>query len=133
MKPTTPTGTGPNERRPFNAHWTFPHFPSAALSFRKIRRLQPIFLIGVLVSLGTFTEGQLPATERSAVYPLNPAIVRRVQIALRNRGYYHGLVDGYLGESTGIAIQRFQIDHCIRVIPLLDPSLLVSLGISHAY
>src|SRR5260370_31420585 len=108
MKPTTPTGTGPNERRPFNAHWTFPHFPSAALSFRKIRRLQPIFLIGVLVSLGTFTEGQLPATERSAVYPLNPAIVRRVQIALRNRGYYHGLVDSYLVEGTGIPFHQFQ-------------------------
>jgi hypothetical protein len=137
MKPTTPTETGPNERRPFNAHWTFPHFSSAALSgvvsFRKIRRLQLFVLVGVVVSLGAFTEGQLAATERSAVYPLNPAIVRRVQIALRNRGYYHGLVDGYLGESTGIAIQRFQIDHCIRVIPLLDPSLLVSLGITREY
>jgi len=90
-------------------------------------------LVGVVAFLGTFTEGQLAATERSTAYPLNPAIVRRVQIALRNRGYYHGLVDGYLGEETGIAIQRFQIDHRIRVIPLLDPSLLVSLGISHAY
>jgi|SRR5580700_4113031 hypothetical protein len=137
MKPATPTRTGQNERRPFNAHRTFPHFQSAALSgavsFRKIRRLQLIVLVGVVAFLGTFTEGQLAATERSAVYPLNPAIVRRVQIALRNRGYYHGLVDGYLGEETGIAIQRFQIDHCIRVIPLLDPSLLVSLGISRAY
>jgi peptidoglycan hydrolase-like protein with peptidoglycan-binding domain len=59
----------------------------------------------------------------------NPAIVRKVQIALRNRGYYHELIDGDLGQATGIAIQRFQIDHSIRVIPLLDPSLLVSLGI----
>src|SRR5260370_20380870 len=88
-----------------------------------------IFLIGVAISLAVCTDGQLPSIAGSAM-SFNPAIVRKVQIALRNRGYYHNLVDGYLGEATGIAIQRFQIDHCIRVIPLVDPSLLVALGIA---
>lgn len=79
------------------------------------------------------TEGQVLPTEQSVTYHANHAIVRKVQITLRNRGYYHGLVDGYLGIATGIAIQKFQIDHSIRVIPLLDPSLLISLGIAREY
>jgi peptidoglycan hydrolase-like protein with peptidoglycan-binding domain len=90
-------------------------------------------LIGVAIFLAVCTEGQIPPTEQSVAYHANPAIVNKVQIALRSRGYYHGLVDGYLGEDTGIAIQRFQIDHLKRVIPLLDPSLLVALGIARAY
>jgi peptidoglycan hydrolase-like protein with peptidoglycan-binding domain len=91
-----------------------------------------LLLIGVAISLAVCTEGLVPAGE-SVAYHANPAIVRKVQITLRNRGYYHGLVDGYLGEATGIAIQLFQIDHCIRAIPLLDPSLLVALGIAGEY
>jgi peptidoglycan hydrolase-like protein with peptidoglycan-binding domain len=89
-----------------------------------------LFLIGVAFSLAVCTEAQVPPTEQSVAYHANPPIVRKVQMALRNRGYYHGLVDGFLGGATGNAIQRFQIDHSIRVIPLLDPSLLVALGIA---
>jgi peptidoglycan hydrolase-like protein with peptidoglycan-binding domain len=89
-----------------------------------------LLLIGVAISLAVCTEGQMPP---AAAYNFNPVIVRKVQIALRSRGYYHELVDGYLGVATGIAIQRFQIDHRIRVIPLLDPSLLVALGIAREY
>jgi peptidoglycan hydrolase-like protein with peptidoglycan-binding domain len=92
-----------------------------------------LLLIGAAIFLAVSTEGQAPATERSIVYHANPVLVRKVQIALRNRGYYHGLVDGYLGQGTGIAIQRFQIDRSIRVIPILDPSLLISLGIAREY
>ena len=94
-----------------------------------------LLLIGVAISLAVCTEGQgqLRPTEHSVAYHANPIIVRKVQVALRHRGYYHGLVDAYLGEETGIAIQRYQIDHSIRVIPLLDPSLLISLGIAREY
>jgi Putative peptidoglycan binding domain len=92
-----------------------------------------LLLIGAAIFLAVGTEGQVPATERSIVYHDNPVIVRKVQIALRNRGYYHGLVDGYLGLGTGNAIQRFQVDHSIRAIPLLDPSLLIALGIAREY
>jgi Putative peptidoglycan binding domain len=92
-----------------------------------------LFLIGAAISLAVCTEGQALPTEHSVGYHANPAIVRKVQIALRNRGYYYGLADGDLGQGTGIAIQRFQIDHGIRVIPLLDPSLLVGLGIAREY
>jgi hypothetical protein len=86
-----------------------------------------LLLIGVAISLAVCTEGQMPP---AAAYNFNPVIVRKVQIALRNRGYYHGLEDGLLGYATGNAIVLYQIDHHIRVIPLLDPSLLISLGIA---
>jgi peptidoglycan hydrolase-like protein with peptidoglycan-binding domain len=56
-------------------------------------------------------------------------VVKEVQIALRNRGYYAGVVDGYLGQDTGYGIQRFQVDHGMRVKPTIDRPLLVSLGI----
>jgi hypothetical protein len=71
-----------------------------------------LLLIGVAISLAVCAEGHVQPTEHLIVYHDNPVIVRKVQFALRNRGYYHGLVDGYLGEGTGIAIQMFQIDHC---------------------
>lgn len=86
-----------------------------------------LLLIGVAISMAVSTEGQMPP---AAAYNFNRVIVRKVQIALRDRGYYHGLEDGFLGEATGDAIQLYQIDHRIRVIPLLDPSLLISLGIA---
>jgi peptidoglycan hydrolase-like protein with peptidoglycan-binding domain len=55
--------------------------------------------------------------------------VRKVQLALRSRGYYAGLIDGFIGQNTAIGIQRFQIDHDQKVIPVIDRSLLISLGI----
>jgi putative peptidoglycan binding protein len=91
-----------------------------------------LFLIGAVISLAVSAEGQV-RTEESVVYHANPVLVRKVQMALRSRGYYHELVDGDLGVATGIAIQMFQIDHGIRVIPLPDPSLLVALAIAREY
>jgi hypothetical protein len=86
-----------------------------------------LLLIGVAISLTVCAEGQMPPV---AGYNFNPVIVRKVQNALRDRGYYRGFEDGYLGEDTGIAIQMYQIDHRTQVIPLLGPSLLLSLGIA---
>jgi Putative peptidoglycan binding domain len=61
---------------------------------------------------------------------LDARVVRQVQAALRQRGYYTGTVTGFMGDETQNAIQRFQIDHCAaRVWPLIDPWLLVGLGI----
>ena len=68
-------------------------------------------------------------SEQQAAYSHNRTIVRKVQIALRNRGYYAGALDGYLGQATGNSIERFQIDHSQKEILLADRTLLVSLGI----
>ena len=60
---------------------------------------------------------------------LSDPIVKRVQLALRNRGYYTGPINGFLGENTQIAIQKFQIFHCCAVAPLVTHWVLVALGI----
>lgn len=88
-----------------------------------------MFLIGVSISLGACSNQQV-VPRSGTVYAPDPAIVRKVQIVLRNRGYYAGVANGFLGEGTAIGIQRFQVDHCQKVEPVIDRSLLVSLGIA---
>ncbi len=101
---------------------------------RKMAKIhQLLLLIGLAASLGACSNEQLPPSAPSygdSVYPYNPATVRKVQVALRNRGYYAGVIDGFIGQNTAIGIQRFQIDHCQRVHPIVDRSLMVALGLS---
>jgi hypothetical protein len=92
--------------------------------------LRLLFLLGIAVSLGSCSEEQVVPLKSVTVYTANPAIVRKVQLALRTRGYYTGAVDGFLGQNTALAIQRFQIDHDQMERPFIDRSLLVSLGIA---
>jgi hypothetical protein len=92
---------------------------------------QLMFLLGVAVYLGACTSEQVPAPLPQAMYQDNPTKTRKVQIALRDRGDYAGFVDGYLGQYTGDGIQRFEVEHCLRVKPVIDRSLLVSLGIAN--
>jgi hypothetical protein len=94
----------------------------------EIRRL--MFLVGAVFSLGACSEEPVSPRQTHAMYSPSPATVRKVQIALRNRGYYAGVIDGFLGQNTAIGIQRFQVDHCQTVIPVVNQSLLVSLGIA---
>jgi peptidoglycan hydrolase-like protein with peptidoglycan-binding domain len=61
---------------------------------------------------------------------LRTPLVEQVQLALRQRGYYSGEIDGFMGENTQIAIQAFYVDNCYRVAPLITGWLLVRLGIS---
>ena len=92
-----------------------------------------IVLIGVTVSLAACSEQPVPLVRSQGFYPTSSATVREVQIALRNRGYYAGVVDGFLGEDTAIGIRRLQIDRGERVKPVIDRQLLVSLGITKDY
>ena len=97
----------------------------------EIRRL--MFLVGAVFSLGACSEEPILPPQSHAMYSPNPATVRKVQIALRNRGYYAGVIDGFLGQNTAIGIQRFQVDHYQTVTPVVNQSLLVSLGIANRY
>jgi peptidoglycan hydrolase-like protein with peptidoglycan-binding domain len=89
-----------------------------------------MLLIGVIVSLGACSDEQAAPPKSATIQPASPAIVRQVQVALRSRGYYTGVVDGFLGQTTAIGIMRFQVDHDQVARPFIDRSLLVSLGIS---
>ena len=86
-------------------------------------------LIGATLCLGACAEQALPLLPQS-MYQLNPTTVRKTQIALRHRGYYDGVADGYIGQHTANAIQRYQLDHCLRVKPITNRPLLRSLGIA---
>jgi putative peptidoglycan binding protein len=90
-----------------------------------------IVLIGVIVFLAACSEQPVPLVRSQGFYPTSPAAVRKVQIALRKRGYYAGVIDGFLGDSTTIGIQRLQVDRGQRVKPIVDRPLLVSLGITN--
>ncbi len=91
--------------------------------------VRPLFLIGIAVSLGACARDQAFPLEPQTLFSPRPATVRSVQIALRERGYYAGPVDGSLGQDVGIGIERFQIDHCQRATLRLNRPLLVGLGI----
>jgi hypothetical protein len=104
-----------------------PPYNLESLKMAKIVRL--VFLLGTAVSLGACTSEQVPPPLSHAMDHSTSHIVRQVQIALRERGYYAGVVDGYLGQDTGYAIQRFQVDHDQRAKPTIDRPLLISLGI----
>ena len=93
------------------------------------------------ILLSTAAAVTLGACSSQVALPLHPqvmyympaaATVKKVQIALRDRGYYASAVDGFLGYNTDVAISRFQVDTCQRVKPIIDRSLLVSLGIEPA-
>ena len=60
---------------------------------------------------------------------LSTPIVEQVQLALRQRGYYRGEIDGFMGENTQISIQEFCVDNCYRAAPVITRWLLVRLGI----
>jgi peptidoglycan hydrolase-like protein with peptidoglycan-binding domain len=53
-----------------------------------------------------------------------------VQSALRQRHYYHEQVDGFFGQATAVAIERFQMDRDLYVKGVIDRQLLLALGIA---
>ena len=97
----------------------------------KIRRF--LCVASATIVLGACTSEVIPPPLPAGFYESSPATVRRVQIALRDRGYYHGSADGYLGQDTAYAIERFQVDHYLRVKAVIDRPLLVGLGLAHAH
>jgi Putative peptidoglycan binding domain len=95
-----------------------------------VHTVRLILLIGMVISLGACSDEQATPLKSPTIYPASPAIVRKVQNALRSRGYYTGVTDGFLGQGTAQAIQQFQVDHDQIARPFIDRPLLVSLGIS---
>jgi peptidoglycan hydrolase-like protein with peptidoglycan-binding domain len=89
-----------------------------------------ICLIGIL-SLGAYAEQPEPPLLPSVMYTSDASTVKAVQLALRKRDYYTGAADGFLGQGTGDAIQRFQMDHGLQVKPVISRSLLIALGIAN--
>jgi peptidoglycan hydrolase-like protein with peptidoglycan-binding domain len=74
-------------------------------------------------------QSEYTETSPAVLLSTRASVVRQVQRALRQRGYYAGTIDGFMGEGTQIAIQKFDVDHCYPARPLVTRRLLVSLGI----
>jgi peptidoglycan hydrolase-like protein with peptidoglycan-binding domain len=93
--------------------------------------VRAICLIGILLLGACKTnqpQGMLPPA--NAVFTGDAATVRAVQSALRQRQYYHEQVDGFFGQATAVAIERFQMDRDLYVKGVIDRQLLLALGIT---
>jgi len=64
-----------------------------------------------LVSAGGFTEWREVLCESDA----NPQTIRKIQLALREKGYDPGPIDNVLGTQTRDAIKQFQTDNGLAV------------------
>jgi peptidoglycan hydrolase-like protein with peptidoglycan-binding domain len=93
--------------------------------------LRRMILIGAVVYLGACSDQPVAPAKPITIVQANDALVRRVQVVLHKQGYYTGVTDGFLGQNTAFAIQRFQVDHDQVARPFIDRKLLVSLGIAH--
>ena len=87
-------------------------------------------LVGAVICLGACSEEPVAPAKPITSLRANDALVRKVQVALRKQGYFTGATDGFLGQETAFAIQRFQVDHNQMARPFIDRALLVSLGIA---
>jgi hypothetical protein len=96
----------------------------------KTLRVRLIFLVAAAISFGACSGEQVTQRKPATVYSADGATVRKVQLALRHRGYYTGAVDGFLGHDTSLGIEKYQVDQDQLVRPYIDRALLVSLGIA---
>ena len=53
--------------------------------------------------------------------------VKKMQQALKNQGYFSGLVDGYFGEGTENAVKQFQRYNGLQVDGVAGPATLRTL------
>ena len=57
-------------------------------------------------------------------------VIENVQVALRDQGYYHGVIDGLIGPRTRDALARYQRDHGLLVTSAIDEPTLATLGLA---
>ena len=93
--------------------------------------IRTICLIGILL-LGACKTNEPQGTPAPAgvTSSSDTATILAVQSALRQRHYYHGQVDGFFGQATAVAIERFQMDHDLYVKGVIDRQLVLALGIA---
>jgi len=54
---------------------------------------------------------------------------KQIQLALKQRGYNPGPIDGEWGSKTSAALKRFEKDHDLRADGKLDALTLITLGL----
>jgi peptidoglycan hydrolase-like protein with peptidoglycan-binding domain len=61
--------------------------------------------------------------------PLNPDVVRRIQVKLRQLGFYPGAVDGVWGANTQAATERLQQSRGLQATGQLNPATVAAMGL----
>ena len=72
--------------------------------------------------------GAYPTVYRGYVANDYYALAVWVQKALARRGYYHGPIDGVVGQGTRRAIRGYRVDYGLPVSSRIDDELLKALG-----
>jgi hypothetical protein len=62
---------------------------------------------------------------------LSPSVVIRVQQELATLGYYHGPIDGVLGDATEAALARYQEKHDLSVTGIVTSGTLQAMGLQN--
>lgn len=81
-------------------------------------------IVWLCLMIGILNDAAFSASDAS-----EKAQVKQAQIALRQRGYQIGQVDGIWGKQTRAALTRFQQDQGIPVCGELDDATLAALGL----
>ena len=74
-----------------------------------------------------------PYSQRYTVYDrgiTDDATVAAVQRRLARGGYYHGAIDGVIGDGTRSAIRAFERNNGLPVDGVIDPQLLRTMGLA---
>jgi peptidoglycan hydrolase-like protein with peptidoglycan-binding domain len=88
------------------------------LSVASVFAIAPMFIGNSPANAQIVVDGSLreyrPSTAPSLKYGARGAVVRDLQVFLRNRGYYFGRTDGIYGYRTDRAVRNFQYANRLR-------------------
>ena len=90
-----------------------------------------VFTTCLALSLTTMTglTRQAQAAQQKPELQLSRNLIKDVQRALKDQGYYDGSIDGVIGPETREAVRNFQIAHRLPVTGQLDEETVKQLGI----
>jgi peptidoglycan hydrolase-like protein with peptidoglycan-binding domain len=95
----------------------------------------PCFVVTVMLTFG-FSVGSAFAQDQNQASTNQSTVSRQTVInaqhVLKGRGYYTGLVDGFLGSKTRAALEQFQKDHGLNPDGQLTQETAEHLGITGA-
>src|SRR5688500_13006762 len=104
-----------------------PQTQAALVNFQRAEKLAPTGRLDrqTLAALGI---QKADGTAASGRY--DPAMIRKVQETLNDRGFKAGPANGVLHEATGAALRAFQKSENIAITGRLNPRTLAALGIA---
>jgi peptidoglycan hydrolase-like protein with peptidoglycan-binding domain len=98
---------------------------------RTIHVAAALLALGGLAALPacSMDRGYSHSSEAAPQQQMSPGMVRQVQTALQQQGFYNGNIDGQWGPATQGALQAYQQAHGLTVDGALGPKTLASLNL----